>query len=216
MPLLFLVSTICAVGYLPLSGRPAGLLRSCVKTTSVAGLAASAGLTGHFGLAIALALCALGDLLLSRDGDAAFTGGVAAFAAGHIGYISLFTGLPERDFNRLLQAPALWGGLGLLLLGLLMALLLAPRAGALRLPVLLYIPIILGMGLAALALPPGAPLGWVIVAAFAFILSDVTLAVERFLLPAGHAALRLTPWVIWIFYWGAQAGFYHVLGAGNL
>lgn len=215
MTLPFVVSALCALIYLPLARHPVGLFRSLVKTASVAGLAVSASLAGEFGLAVALGFCALGDLLLSRDGNAAFVGGVAAFAAGHIGYISLFTCLSESDFTRLLHAPALWGVLCLLGLGLLMAATLMPRAGNLRLPVLLYIPIILGMGLAALALPSSGPLAWAILAAFAFILSDMTLAAERFLLPAGHVALRLTPWIIWLLYWGAQAGFYLVLGQGD-
>lgn len=209
---LFLISAFCALIYLPLARCPPGSMRSLVKTTSVAGLAVSASIAGEFGLALALGFCALGDLLLSRDGDTAFVAGVAAFAVGHVGYIHLFTTLSESDFTRMLHAPALLGVLSLLGLGLglgaLMAVIVAPRAGNLRLPVLLYVPIILGMGMAALALPTTGPLSWAIVAAFAFILSDTTLAAERFLLPAGHAALRLTPWAIWALYWGAQVGFY--------
>ncbi|MDU9004861.1 lysoplasmalogenase family protein [Sedimentitalea todarodis] len=212
---LFQFCVLCALTYLPLARRPAGLVRSLVKTASVAGLAVSASLAGEFGLATALGLCALGDLLLSRDGDGPFAAGVAAFAAGHVGYISLFLSLPESELSRLPNSPTLVAVLSLLGLGGLMAVLLAPRAGNLRLPVLLYIPIILGMGLAALTLPSSGPLAWVLVAALAFVLSDMTLATERFLLPAGHPALRVMPWVIWVLYWGAQAGFYLVLVQGN-
>jgi len=34
------------------------------------------------------------------------------------------------------------------------------------------------------------------------------LAVEKFLLSEGHAARRVTPYVVWSLYWGAQAGFF--------
>jgi uncharacterized membrane protein YhhN len=93
-----------------------------------------------------------------------------------------------------------------LLLGGLAARILAPKAGALKGPVLAYIPIILGMGLAALTLGEGR--GLVLAAAFAFVFSDLILATEKFLLPGGHGLLRWTPYAIWVLYWGAQFGFF--------
>ena len=81
-----------------------------------------------------------------------------------------------------------------------------PRAGALRGPVMVYVPIILSMGLAALALSGDR---WTVaLAALAFIASDLILAAEKFLLPPGHAFLSVAPFAIWILYWTAQAGFF--------
>ncbi len=80
------------------------------------------------------------------------------------------------------------------------------RAGDLRGPVLAYIPIILGMGIAVLSLPETGALRWALPAAIAFIVSDLILATEMFLLPPDHPALKLTPYLIWPLYWGAQAG----------
>jgi uncharacterized membrane protein YhhN len=203
---LFWVAAICAVGYLPLTARPAGLLRSIVKTAAVAGLALAAGLAqAPMMLVVALVFCALGDWLLSRDGDRAFMAGVATFAAGHFAYIILFLLQPLADVTRVFQSPQIWIAVTFVAVGVIMAMLLAPRAGALRLPVLGYIPIILGMGIAALALPGQ---GWVLLAATLFIGSDLVLASEKFLIADGHPALRWTPYIVWPLYWGAQAGFF--------
>ncbi len=205
---LFWVAVICAVGYLPLTARPAGVLRSVVKTSAVAALALAAGVAqAPVMLVLALTFCALGDWLLSRDGDRAFIAGVAAFAAGHVAYIILFLLQPSADVARIVQSPQIWIVGVFIVFGLAMALLLAPRAGALRGPVLGYIPIILGMGIAVLVLP--GP-GWALVAAIAFITSDLVLASEKFLLRDDHWALRWTPYVVWSLYWGAQAGFFYI------
>ncbi|MBL4769119.1 MAG: lysoplasmalogenase, partial [Rhodobacteraceae bacterium] len=109
------------------------------------------------------------------------------------------------EIGRVFEVPQIWIAAVFVLLGLVMARLLSPRAGALRGPVLGYIPIILGMGVAVLAVP--GP-GWALLAAVAFVTSDIVLACEKFLLTEGHPALRWTPYVVWPLYWGAQAGFY--------
>lgn len=202
-----------AVAYLPLSPRDPGLLRSVVKTGSVALLAIAAVLAqAPAALWLALALCALGDWFLSRDGDTAFMAGVGAFAAGHIAYVVLFLGNSTFDASRLATVPQAVIAVALLALGLVMARLLASRAGDLRLPVLCYIPIIMAMGLAALGLARDGALVWALPAALAFIASDFVLAVEKFLLPGGHPALRWTPFAVWPLYWGAQAGFFAAFG----
>jgi uncharacterized membrane protein YhhN len=195
------------VAYLFLTARAESWLRSVTKTAAVALLALAALVLGLPALLVlALAACALGDLLLSRDGETAFMGGVGAFALGHLFYIALFLSQPEADPSRLLAWPAALAAVGLFLLGGLAARSLAPKAGALKGPVLAYIPIILGMGLAALTLGEGR--GLILAAAFAFVFSDLILATEKFLLPGGHGLLRWTPYAIWVLYWGAQFGFF--------
>lgn len=208
MNLMLPLAAACALAYLPLAPRPVGNLRSIVKTIAVL-LLALAALWEHAPglLGLALILCAVGDWLLSRDTDSAFLAGIAAFAAGHLAYIALFLGHPLADPARLGQAPQLWAVAAFVLLGVIMAIILAPRAGALKGPVLGYIPVILGMGLAALVLPGQGALVWVLPGALAFVASDLVLAIATFALPKGHPALRLTPFVIWPLYWGAQASF---------
>ncbi|QAX31683.1 lysoplasmalogenase [Leisingera sp. NJS204] len=198
-------AALCAAGYLGLTAQPPGILRSLAKTAAVALLALGAGLAGApLLLVLALGLCALGDLFLSRDGESAFMAGVGAFAAGHLAYAALFLTRPDSDPSGLLHMPAALIAAGLLVLGLIMTQVLAPRAGALKGPVLAYIPIILGMGAAALTLPFGT---WVFAAACAFMLSDMILAAETFVLSAEHPLRRITPYAVWVLYWGAQAGF---------
>lgn len=202
---LFWIAAASALTYLPMSPRPASALRSLFKTASVALLAVTAVLSGApVLLSLALALCALGDALLSRETDSTFMAGIGAFAAGHLAYIALFLSYPASDTALILGKPGYFWSL--VILGIVAATLLAPRAGDLKVPVLCYIPIILGMGLTVLAVPEAGALRWALPAALAFIASDLILATEKFLLPVDHPALRFTPYMIWVLYWGAQAG----------
>jgi uncharacterized membrane protein YhhN len=204
-PLLALAGA-CALAYLPLAARPVSKVRSVTKTLAVV-LLALAAVSGSVLLAMALALCALGDWLLSRDGEGAFMAGIGAFAAGHLAYVGLFLTHPAADPMRLLQGRQVWIVAGFALLGIAMAALLAPRAGALKAAVLGYIPVILGMGVAVLVLPGQGALVWALPAALAFVTSDLVLAFETFVLGEHHPFRRVTPYLIWPLYWGAQAGF---------
>src|SRR5918994_1958522 len=86
-----LFSLAAAVVYGLILNTRETLLRSAVKTLAVALLAALAAIQGGPLLLIAaLALSALGDAFLSRDGDKAFLGGLASFLAAHLAYIALF------------------------------------------------------------------------------------------------------------------------------
>jgi len=205
--MIFAIGALSATLYLFYTTHPVGPVRSAIKTLSVASLALSAVLSGALGLCLTLALCSLGDLLLSRDGDRAFAAGVAAFGAGHLAYAAVFLQLPGSDLAQLVLPPMLWIAAVLLVVGAAAARLLAPRAGALRGPVLVYIPVILSMGLAALIVPRTGPLIWVLPAALAFMASDILLAVEKFLLSDAAPLTRITPYLVWVLYWGAQAGF---------
>ncbi|MEX0276853.1 MAG: lysoplasmalogenase family protein [Ruegeria sp.] len=203
--LLFGLAAACAITYLPMAPRPASVLRTVLKTAAVVLLATIAVINGGGPLLVlALALCAVGDALLSRDTDTAFTAGVGAFAAGHIAYIALFLSQPASSLELVLDRPGFFWSL--IILGIVAATLIAPRAGDLRLAVFAYIPIILGMGIAALTLPESGTLRWALPAAAALIASDLMLATEKFLLPGDHPAQKLTPYLVWVLYWGAQAG----------
>ncbi|APG47625.1 lysoplasmalogenase [Phaeobacter porticola] len=209
--ILILIAALFALVYLGLTARAPGPLRSVTKTGAVFLLAIVAWLGGGpVLLVVALGLCAVGDFCLSRDGEGAFMGGVGAFAAGHLVYIWLFLGQNLSDVARLTQMPQIFGVAVLVLAGLAMVRLLAPRAGALKTPMLAYVPIIIGMGLAALTLPLGGAvvgLALVLPAAIAFMASDIVLAFETFVLDQDHPARRITPYVVWPLYWGAQVGF---------
>lgn len=176
--------------------RPPSIIKTIVKTGSVLGLAVAGALLGgpHL-LVIALTLGAVGDFCLSRPGQAAFLAGLVAFAAAHLAYIAL---LVQAGGALTLKLP----GLFLALLAVGMAVLLFRHAGALRWPVVVYVTIIAAMGQVAIGLPPVLWLG--LIAALCFILSDSVLGLEMFVLPDGHPLRRVTPFVIWVFYWVAQ------------
>lgn len=200
---------ICAAGYLLICARPASQLRSLLKTAAVMLLAIAAGMGGADWLLVAaLALCAVGDWMISRETEGGFMAGIGAFAAGHLVYVVLFLTHPDANPARWSEMPQTLLLVGLLALGIAMAFLLLPRAGELQAPVLAYIPIILAMGLGVLVLPPQGMLVYALPAALSFILSDMVLASEKFLLRDGHPAQALTPYIIWASYWLAQFGFY--------
>lgn len=202
---LFLFAALCAIAYLGLTGQRPSLLRSVTKTASVALLALAAfNAWAPDLLVLALALCAIGDLCLSREGERPFMAGIGAFALGHLGFAVLFLTAPGSDPSAIFTTSSGIIVALLVLIGLVMARILAPRAGDLKGPVLIYIPVILLMGIAALAVPDRT----VLVSAFAFIVSDMVLAAETFLLPETRRVRRVTPYLIWPLYWGAQAGFF--------
>ncbi|KPD13703.1 lysoplasmalogenase [Phaeobacter sp. 11ANDIMAR09] len=206
--ILQVLACLAALAYLGFTARPPSALRSLLKTASVAFLALAALLQGApIWLVVGLALCALGDFCLSRDGETAFMGGVGAFALGHLAYVVLFLGHFSSELGQIWEMPGLVLACAFAVLGAMMVYVLAPRAGELKIPVLLYIPIILAMGLAAVSLTSPALL-WVLPAALAFMTSDVILAFETFVLPEDHPMRRITPYLVWPLYWGAQAGFY--------
>ena len=80
-----IISVTSAVAYLLFYvGKPASLNRTIIKTLSIAALAALAVIMdGPLLLVAALALSALGDLFISRDGEAAFLAGLGSFLLAH-------------------------------------------------------------------------------------------------------------------------------------
>lgn len=211
-----LAAAFAATYLLLYCARPTGVGRSVTKTLATALLACAALLAEAPPLLVAgLALGALGDLLLSRDGAQTFLVGLVAFAIAHLAYTALFLTVGAAP-TRLLAPERNPAALTLVALGIAMAWRLWPVAGSLRWPVSAYVGIIVCMGLAALSLPipaavPVRPLV-AMVAASAFILSDALLALELFLLPPGHRLRRITPYAVWTLYWLAQALFLGAFG----
>ena len=152
-------------------------------------------------LVVALALSAVGDAFLSRDGEKAFLGGLASFLVAHIVYIALF--LRSGGGLALLGAEP-WRGAIALALAVFVVVMLAAlwrRVGpSLRIPIACYVVAILAMGMAALTTNSV----WVIGGAVLFMASDGLLATEKFLVAAispHRAWMRLA---IWALYYAAQ------------
>lgn len=188
-----------------------GWTGAAVKTAStgllaVLALAQAATLApgGWFWLIPAgLALGALGDLMLALGGVRRFLAGVAAFGLGHLAYAGGFFWRGAQlgfDGVSLAEGLALTGLLALLLTTELW---LAPRTGDLRQPVRGYVGLIGLMGVAALLLPVHAGQGLLRAGAALFILSDLMLALQLFVVR--EAGWRRLARVLWPAYWAGQA-----------
>ena len=185
-----------------------GAAGAAVKTGSTALLALLALAMppgGWFWLIpLGLALGALGDLFLALGGVQRFLAGVAAFGLGHLAYAGGFlwrSGEIGFDGLGLSEAVALAGLLSLLLSTEVW---LAPRAGDLRQPVRGYVGLIGLRGVAAVLLPAHAGQGVVRLGAGLFILSDLMLALQLFVVKGAgvRSALALA---LWPAYWAGQA-----------
>lgn len=195
-------SIVAAVLYAFAIDRPPSLKRSAAKTLAVALLAVLAyAQGGPLLLVAALALSALGDAFLSRDGDKAFLGGLGSFLAAHLAYAFLFV-VAGSGLSAFTQTP--WhivAGLIMAVFAIGMLRLLWPRIGPdLKVPVAVYVAAIFAMGVTALT--TGNPL--VIAGAVLFMASDALLAIERFLAELVERHRTWMRYTVWALYYLAQ------------
>ena len=197
-----LFSFVAAVIYAFALDMPPKLARTAAKTLAVALLAVLAAMHGGPPLLVAaLALSAVGDAFLSRDGEKAFLGGLASFLAAHIVYVALF--LKTGGGLELLSAQSWRGAIALAMAAFSIVMLAAlwRRVGPqLRVPIAVYVAAILAMGLSALTTGNA----WVIAGAVLFIASDGLLAAERFLLAAISPHRVWMRYAVWVLYYAAQ------------
>ncbi len=152
----------------------------------------------------ALALCALGDLLLiPRESDLGLRLGMVAFGLGHLGFAAAFVA------HGLAAASLTVGAIAVAALAAGVSRWLAPRLGAAhRLPVALYGGVIgLMVVCAAGAVGAGAPRALGIGAAL-FALSDLAVAQDRFVAPRFASTLWGLP-----AYYAAQLSIAYGAGA---
>jgi uncharacterized membrane protein YhhN len=170
--------------------------RSIIKTVPLTCAAAMAVLLDAPPLLIGgLALSAVGDFALSRDGERWFIAGLVAFLAAHVAYIALFLGFADLDG----WSVGSWiGAIALIAFGAVYLGLIWRRLGDMRFPVAAYVTVIVGMGVAAIAL--GGP--FVILGSVLFIVSDSLLALEMFVLKDRRGWIA---YAVWETYIAAQA-----------
>lgn len=200
-PLLWAIATGSALAYgLVFVQQPVSVLRTVVKTASVAALAALVVVSGGpWLLAAALAACAVGDAFLAGDPKRWLPFGLAAFLVGHLLYAPLFL---QHEAP---PQPIYWPAVGVV--GVVAGLALRtlwPALGKLKIPVVVYVLAIVAMVASALLLPQAL---WPATAgALAFMASDLVLSQELFRSARLLGSPRLTAWTIWFLYWGGQAG----------
>lgn len=190
-----LISVTAAAAYLLFYvGRPQSLNRTIIKTLAIAALAALAVIMdGPWLLVTALIFSALGDLFISRDGEAAFLAGLGSFLLAHVAYVALFWGVAGGSLS-----PLFAGVFAIYAIGMLWW--LWPHLAEMKAPVCAYIAVIYAMGVTAAAAP--APLWPIIAGAALFVISDSVLAAETFVFK--RQPRRWTAPVIWSTYYTSQ------------
>lgn len=176
MPLYLILYLVLAIFYLLTQQRrlPAHFL---FKAAPILLLALWNG-GSNWLVVLALLFSAVGDIALALDGERFFVVGLGSFLIGHLFYIAAFWQNPA------LQPLSLLPMMVILLLGVVVTWQLWPRLGKLRLPVLLYILVSMGMGMSASL---QRPFSWLaVLGAITFMLSDTGIAVDKFLRPFPH------------------------------
>jgi len=199
-----LISLAAAVLYLLMLGQGTSWWLSVAKTLSTSLLAIIAwDMGGPVLLVAGLALSALGDLFLSRDGEKAFISGLVSFLVAHVAYIVLFASIGQSPAV-LLSMPLVLVAAGLIAASLaLLRIILRHVSGELRLPVMVYCTALVLMGLTALATERAL----LIAGAAMFVASDATLAWEKFVEPAASARKPPMRFAVWVLYYAAQVTF---------
>ena len=172
-----------------------------LTTLLVTGVAASIAWTGPYAqwVLVALALSLCGDVFLmygdgARSDDRAFIAGLGSFLLAHLAFVVAFAhGLGAPTLPGWLAAVVFYAGA--------MLFVLLPRAGALKLPVLVYCLVLAAMVFAAAA--RHASLGdadslRAVLGALLFMLSDSLLGWRRFV-----GRYRFAQAAILSTYWGA-------------
>ena len=203
--ILIAFSSICAVLYgFKYTHNPISLTRTIVKTCATLGLCLAGLLLGApWVVLVGLLFGALGDAFLSRDHAVGFLPGLAAFLCGHLIY--LFWGVAQTN----LTAPTtlqIIASILLLISGAFFVKRWWSALGALKLPVLLYAIISMCLGVVALGML-GQGIGTLFaIGVLVFVLSDIILAEQLFMLRADDAKYPLYASLLWALYWVGQLG----------
>jgi len=165
-----------------------------VKTLPIACLALFAFLNmpGKRLLGAGLVFSGIGDILLELPVEGLFEAGMGAFILAHLCYIALFLRKPRLTLMRAL----VMGAMVLFTLGF--AARLYPALGPMKVPIFVYLGVILAMGVSACL--GRCTNGIIITGAVLFIISDALIAYPMFVAPIAHSSF----WVMFTYY-AAQA-----------
>jgi uncharacterized membrane protein YhhN len=142
-------------------------------------------------LCLGFVFSAFGDISLSFEGEKFFLGGLVSFLLAHVIYIVTFAQNSAWSLDKgwLLGILAVFG--------VVMVVVLTPRLGPMKVPVYVYISVILTMD--TMAVLRGGPHQWILIAgALTFTVSDTFLALDKFRKPIAGAKY----WVMSTYYAG--------------
>src|SRR5262245_1180226 len=149
-----ILSVAAAFLYLVVVNARSTPLRTAAKTMAVGLLAVLVFVQNGPPLLFgALVLSAFGDAFLSRDGEPMFLAGLTSFLAAHLFYVALFVSRGAGQ-QRLIAEPwrlVVAAAIAVVAIAVLVRLWRRVKPG-LRLPILVYVPAIVAMALAALTL----------------------------------------------------------------
>ena len=165
-----------------------------VKGLSIATLAVLAWISSVRLLSVALAVSAVGDVLLDLDPAHLFVAGLCAFLAAHVVYTVLFVSWRPRPVR--ISGSRFAVLVVILVYAVGVSIWLAPSLGSMIVPVVIYICVITAMVTASIfaRLPILVPLGAVL-----FLASDSMLAIARF-----KGTFILRDYLVWATYYLAQ------------
>lgn len=191
---LCLVTAVVFVILIPLPEYPFSFVLKAIPALSLSVLAFQ--FAPHFqGKMIGLGLLfgAGGDVALELDAEKYFVVGLGLFLVNHICFILAFASERDPKVQPLRKAIAIV----MVVFGILAFYVLQPRLGELMPPVLVYLAVITIMGVYATMRK--ATHNYFIVGAALFMISDSTIAFNKFLMP-----FEAAPYVIMITYYTAQ------------
>jgi uncharacterized membrane protein YhhN len=179
----------------PFSGS--ALVKGCaVGALALLAWRARAERRGARVLALALAFCTAGDVLLDLD-QRLFAFGLGAFLLAHVTYICLFA--RNRARGTLFNPRRLAAVFVMLLYSATLSVWIVPSVGGLAVPVILYICALTAMVCMAILGRFRQP--WVAVGAVLFLISDSLLAIHKFKTP-----VPLRDVLVWSTYYCGQCG----------
>lgn len=195
-----LVTLLALIGLLYAEHGDRSLLKWLFKplaSTGFLAVALAAGaLDSRYGLGVlvALGLSWLGDVLLISPRKAPFLAGILSFLCGHMAYCVAFYGAGQSG------TAAGGAALALLVPAVLVGRWLLPKVDAdMQRPVVAYIGVITVMVALAVGTVVAGNSAWIAAGALAFYLSDISVAIDRFVRPAFVNRLWGLP-----LYYGAQ------------
>lgn len=191
-----------AVIYGLLCNQPQSTARTVSKVLSTVLLTYIAWAAGGPWLLVAtLAFSVLGDYFLARGSDNHFIRGLGSFLAAQIGYFVLFLPIGRGAALPLDVPAAVIMVLGVIIFCAAVASQLVPELPPrMKVPVIVYIVAILSMGVAAAAFNSLT----IFAGAVLFLVSDATIAIERFMMEPDSPSHAWTGPFIWVTYYLAQ------------
>ncbi len=145
-------------------------------------------------LIIALIFSWAGDVLLMFTGDLFFMLGLSGFLLSHVFYVVAYRQHKRTEGVGFLGVQKARYSFPFLLVGTGLLTILYPVLGPMKIPVTAYAVVLVAMALAALfrfGFTSTRSFSWVLAGAVLFLLSDSTLAINKFLQPVPYSGLLI-------------------------